>query len=272
MHGPHNQTVAAFLAANGALKSRLPESSRRPGAFGKTPVSVVVPCFNEEALLPSLAATLQSVQASLADEYDLHFVIVDDGSTDRTAELTASFFGPWPNCTLIRHRQNRGIAAAILTGIRAANTEIVCSVDADCTYDPHELAHMIPLLAGDVDLVTASPYHPQGHVANVPGWRLALSKVSSLLYRCVLRQKLFTYTSCFRVYRRSAVANTELTENGFQGVAEILARLDLQGSRIVEYPATLSVRQLGRSKMRIARAIGGHLRLLFRLLSSRLII
>lgn len=46
-----------------------------------------------------------------------------------------------------------------MTGIKAATTEIVCSMDCDCTYDPHELINMIPLLTEDVDMVTASPYH-----------------------------------------------------------------------------------------------------------------
>ena len=82
-------------------------------------------------------------------------------------------------------------------------TDVVCSMDCDCTYDPHELGSMIPLLADDVDVVTASPYHPLGTVRNVPRWRLFLSKSLSRLYRVVLRQKLYTYTSCFRVYRRA---------------------------------------------------------------------
>jgi hypothetical protein len=162
------------------------------------------------------------------------------------------------------------VAAAILSGIRAAGTEIVCSIDCDCTYDPHGLAAMIPRLADGVDLVTASPYHPKGRVLNVPAWRLSLSRGASFLYRLVLRQKLYTYTSCFRVYRRSAVAELALREEGFLGVAEILARLDLQGSVIVEHPATLEVRLLGQSKMKVLRSVAGHLRLLAQLAALRL--
>ncbi|OLD98260.1 MAG: hypothetical protein AUI36_45175 [Cyanobacteria bacterium 13_1_40CM_2_61_4] len=162
------------------------------------------------------------------------------------------------------------MAASILTGIRRSEHETVCSIDCDCTYDPHELRKMIPLLAGDVDLVTASPYHPQGMVRNVPAWRLSLSKASSFLYRQVLRQKLHTYTSCFRVYRRSAAMKIELWENGFLGVSEMLGKLDLGGSRIVEYPATLEARMLGRSKMKVLRTIAGHMHLLLRLLALRL--
>jgi hypothetical protein len=130
--------------------------------------------------------------------------------------------------------------------------------------------NMIPLLTGNVDLVTASPYHPQGQVLNVPKWRLAMSKTLSFLYRRVLRQKLATYTSCFRVYRRSAVADLTVREGGFLGVAEMLGKLDFQGARFSEYPATLEVRLLGRSKMKVCRTVLGHLGLLARLLSIRL--
>lgn len=104
----------------------------------------------------------------------------------------------------------------------------------------------------------------------MPGWRLTLSKTSSFLYRQVLRQKFFTYTSCFRVYRRSAVVDLRLREGGFLGVAEMLGRLDLGGSRIVEHPATLEVRLFGQSKMKVMRMIINHLRLLTRLLTIRL--
>jgi glycosyltransferase involved in cell wall biosynthesis len=170
----------------------------------------------------------------------------------------------------LRHETNQGVAAGILTGLRAARAEIVCSMDCDCTYDPHELKNMLPLLTGDVDLVTASPYHREGGVRNVPDWRLFLSKGASWLYRRALRSKLATYTSCFRVYRRSAVVDLPLEEKGFLGVAEMLGRLDLAGGKIVEYPAVLEVRLFGISKMKTARTIAGHLKLLSRLSRIRL--
>ena len=234
----------------------------------RTAVTVVVPCYNEERILPYLANTLRSVRESL-DEYQLSFLFVDDGSTDRTQELLDSLFASWANCKVVRHPRNLGVAAAIMTGIRHAETEIVCSIDCDCTYDPHALKEMIPKLAAGVDVVTASPYHPLGHVRNVPGWRLGLSKVSSFLYRRVLRQKLYTYTSCFRVYRRAALRDLDLRNGHFIGVAEMLGMLDLQHAQIVEHPATLEVRLIGRSKMKVVKAAAGHLALMARLLLLR---
>ncbi len=118
-------------------------------------------------------------------------------------------------------------------------------------------------------VVTASPYHPSGRVLNVPTWRLVLSKGLSALYRSVFRQQLHTYTSCLRVYRRSQVQDLVLRESGFLGVAEFLMLLDLEGKRIVEHPALLEVRLLGHSKMKLFPTIGGHLRLLWRMVSAR---
>ncbi len=236
----------------------------------KIPVSIVIPCYNEESTLPYLANTLQSVQEFLSEKYNPQFIFVDDCSTDKTWELLQKLFLPRQNFSLVRHEKNRGVAAAIMTGIRAAKTEIVCSMDCDCTYDPHELKQMIPLLSADAALVTASPYHADGKVLNVPAWRLTLSKGSSFLYRQVLRQKLATYTSCFRVYRKSIVDSLALEEDGFLGVAELLGKLDLQGEKIVEYPATLAVRLFGYSKMKLVKTITGHLKLLSRLLKLRL--
>jgi len=228
----------------------------------KIPVSIVVPCCNEEAVLPYLANTLSSTAAMLGAAYDLRFIFVDDGSTDKTWSALQTIFGLQPHSTILHHTQNQGVAAAILTGIRHADTEIVCSIDCDCTYDPHELRWMIPLLTDGIDVVTASPYHPRGSVHKVPFWRLALSKTASFLYRQILHQKLATYTSCFRVYRRSAIIVLSLREGGFLGMAEMLGRLDLQGAQIVEYPTTLETRMFGHSKMKTLKTIGGHVKLL----------
>ena len=230
----------------------------------------MIPCYNEEAALPYLANTLRSVEENLSENgYQPEFIFVDDCSKDKTLENLRELFSHKENVRIVRHETNKGVAAGIMTGLLAAKTEIVCSMDCDCTYDPHELVKMLPLLTETTDLVTASPYHNLGGVRNVPEWRLFLSKGASFLYRRVLRSKLDTYTSCFRVYRRSSVIDLPIEEEGFLGVAEMLGRLDLQGGRIVEFPAVLEVRLFGFSKMKTARTIFGHLKLLSKLSKLR---
>ncbi|MEO7986687.1 MAG: glycosyltransferase [Gemmatimonadales bacterium] len=233
------------------------------------PVSVVVPCYNETESLPYLNKALRSLAAAAAGEYRFTFLFVDDCSTDATWAMLAELFGGRADCVLLRHPRNQGVSAAIQTGIRCAADEVVCSIDCDCTYDPHELRRMIPLLTAGVDVVTASPYHPSGRVINVPAWRLFLSRGLSRLYRMVLRQKLFTYTSCFRVYRKESVVAVDVHMPGFLGLSEMIARMDLAGRCVVEFPTTLEVRVLGFSKMKVLRTMFGHLGLLAGLIRVR---
>jgi polysaccharide deacetylase family protein (PEP-CTERM system associated) len=232
----------------------------------RLPVTVVIPCYNEAPVLGYLANTLASVEGALQRQYDLRFLFVDDGSSDGTYEALLRLTSGRSNCRVLRQPVNGGVARAIQAGVVAAETDVVASIDCDCTYDPHELAHMIPLLADGVVLVTASPYHPLGSVQGVPRWRLGASRILSWMYRVVLRHKLHTYTSCFRVYRRSVVADIALQRGDFLGVAELVARIDaatpIGQRRIVEFPTTLSVRVVGRSKMRMLRIAAAHLGLL----------
>jgi len=236
----------------------------------RLPVTIVVPCYNEELILPYLANTLRSVEEELGNRYRLQFLFVDDKSSDDTLGALQRLFGQRANHRIVSHPRNLGVAGAIGTGLAAAETDVVCSIDCDCTYDPHVLGEMIPLLATDVDLVTASPYHPRGSVRNLPAWRLSLSRSLSRLYRLLLRHKLHTYTACFRVYRRERVLQVGVRNTDFLGIVELLARLDLAGGTIVEFPATLQVRMLGRSKMRVLTTILGHLGLLARLTAVRM--
>lgn len=232
-------------------------------------ISVVIPCYNEEEALPYLERTLAGLRAALEPHYDAHFLFVDDGSKDDTVRLLKEAFAALPNSRVVEHGQNQGVAAAILTGIAAAETEIVCSMDCDCSYDPLELLKMIPKLGPDTALVTASPYHALGGVKHVPGWRLLLSRGASGLYRHILQSDLRTYTSCFRVYRRSRVTDIDVSEPGFLGVAELLGRLLLSGEIVVEHPCILESRLFGLSKMKTLATIGGHLRLLRQLGAER---
>jgi len=240
-----------------------------PGTTPARPLTLVIPCFNEEPTLPYLARTLRRFAAHDGAALALSYVFVDDGSSDQTWALMQQHFADLPRCTLRRHPANRGIAAALLTGFAACETELVAVIDADCTFDPAQLPAMLALMADGVDVVSASPAHAAGVMKNVPPWRRALSLGSALLYRRVLRHRLTSYTSCFRVYRRHAVQGLVLSEAGFCGVAEILGRLDLAGHRIVEYPAVLETRVLGASKIRVLRTVGEHLRLLARLAAAR---
>lgn len=232
-------------------------------------LSVVVPMFNERDCIDQLMGALAHLEQNCADRFDFEFLLVNDGSTDGTSELIKAAVEGRPRYRLIELAANRGIAAAIHAGMRAASHEAVASIDCDGSYDPALLAEMAGLFTDDVDLVTASPYHPQGGVENVPQWRLTLSRFASRLYGVVCLHKLSCYTSCFRIYRRSAVAPIELENERFVGVAELLWRVLERGGAVVECPAKLRSRAAGQSKMRVAQVALGHLGLIVKIACRR---
>lgn len=232
-------------------------------------LTLVIPCFNEAPTLPYLERTLRRFAAARGASLELSYVFVDDGSGDESWQLMRALFTDLPRCVLLQHPANRGIAAALLTGFAAASTDLVAVLDADCTFDPDQILAMLELMQADVEVVSASPAHAAGAMKNVPRWRTVLSRGAAALYRIVLRHQLTSYTSCFRIYRRRAIAGLTLSDPGFCGVAEILGRLDLAGCRIIEYPAVLETRVLGQSKIRVLHTVGDHLRLLARLAACR---
>ncbi|MCA8964769.1 MAG: glycosyltransferase family 2 protein [Planctomycetes bacterium] len=233
------------------------------------PLTVVVPLKDEEEGLDALAAALDSLAQDLGGAGALQFVLVDDGSDDRTWELLQQRYAQRPEVQLCRHERNRGIAAAIRTGLQAARTELVASIDGDLSYDPRELPAMVAAM-GDADLVTASPYHPRGGVAGVPAWRLLLSRTLSRAYRLLLRSDVHTWTSCFRVYRRASVVDLPLVHERFLGTAELLVRVLRRGGCVVEHPCVLATRRFGQSKLKIGRTILGHVRLLWQVLTRQI--
>lgn len=224
--------------------------------------SIVIPIFNEEDGIDQLRDSLQQLRTTL--EGPLQFVFVDDGSTDRTVARLRAAFGDDPSCQIAEHGVNRGIGAAFRTGFGVATGNIVCTIDADCSYRPEGLKRLITAIetTGD-DIAVASPYHPQGGVAGVPPWRLLLSRGCSLLYRVISPVRLYTYTSVFRAYKQEVVRDVQFHSNGFVSAVEILFSAARHGYRITEVPMVLHARSIGQSKMKIARTIKTHLKLMW---------
>jgi len=250
----------------------VPESARSSGLDRKVlsesskgrevpRLAVVVPLKDEADGVNSLFRELAAVLTAMSDIAECEFVIVDDGSTDQTWTLLEQGARHYPRVRLVRHERNRGVAAAIQTGMLATTADWVASIDGDLSYDPMELRAMVPLLK-DADIVTASPYHADGGVRNVPDWRLFLSRTLSRAYRVLLRSDIATWTSCFRVYRRQSIVHIPIKNGGFLGTAELLVRVLRRGGRVVEHPCVLEARLLGFSKMRVFQVVLDHMRLL----------
>ena len=234
-------------------------------------VSIVIPVFNEESGVQQLQERLGQLRATWDKSADLEFIFVDDGSSDQTGAVLRRTFTGGLRCQVVSHDRNRGVGAAFRTGFALCQGSIVCTIDADCSYGPENLQRMVAALqAGQADIAVASPYHPQGSVEGVPGWRLLLSRSCSVLYGLIAPVRLYTYTSVFRAYRNDVVSQVSFEEDGFVSASEILIRAAEAGYRIIEIPMTLHSRKIGHSKMKIVRTIRGHVRLIATTLGRRI--
>jgi dolichol-phosphate mannosyltransferase len=238
-------------------------------------LSIVIPCFNEADNVPKLGEEFFPVVAELAKTRSVEVVFVDDGSTDETWLALNNAFGNGrvPEGVTVRferHPVNRGLGAAIRTGLTASRGEVVVTTDSDGTYKFVTIPALLACLAPDVDVVTASPYHPKGGVANVPQYRLILSQGSSMLYRLLVTWKVHTYTALYRAYRRRVIEDITFESNGFLGGTELMVKAMLRGYRVVEFPTVLYSRAFGASKAKIMRTIRAHLQFQWRVLLHRL--
>ncbi len=223
-------------------------------------ISIVIPCFNESEGIPHLVSELKNLEERLTDTHEL--VFVDDGSLDSTYERLTHFYKDRKNkdVKIIRHSKNRGLGAAVQTGISNSKGYYVATVDADCTYELTYMLKMLDIIKKEkADIITASPYHPEGSTFNVPGYRLFLSKNLSNLYNIILRNKFYTYTSMFRIYRTMTIKNVDFKSKGFLSIAEMLIKAHQKGLKVIEYPATLTVRKYGNSDAKILNVIIEHL-------------
>jgi dolichol-phosphate mannosyltransferase len=226
-------------------------------------LSIVIPCYNEVENIPKIQQELLPVVIELAKERSVEIIFVDDGSADGTGLALKRAFshGNESGVTLriICHEVNRGLGGAIRTGLAAAQGEIIVTTDADGTYRFSEIPALLAYLTPEVDIVTASPYHPAGDVDGVPGYRLVLSRGSSTLYRLVAGRQVHTYTALFRAYRRAVIQNVPFEANGFLAGTELLVNAMRMGYRVAEYPTVLHSRVFGESKAKLMRTIQAHL-------------
>lgn len=238
-----------------------PSPRSEPSASSSESLSIVIPCFNESESLGQLAQRLPEVIDKLATRYrQVTVYFVDDGSTDDTLTQLRSRFGHDPRFVVLVHPQNRGLGAALKTGFSASSSDVVVTTDADGTYEFGEILGLCARLSPDVDVVTASPYHPEGGVDGVPAYRLILSQGASLVYRLLLEPQLHTYTAMFRAYRRHVLDAVQFSSPGYLSMAEILSEALFAGFVVAEFPTVLHVRKYGQSKAKVAKILRDHLR------------
>jgi dolichol-phosphate mannosyltransferase len=242
-------------------------------------VRFVIPAYNEAENVPGLFADL----VPRARELGAQVIVVDDGSSDGTAEAVEAHGDALP-LALVRHDRNRGLGAAIDTGLRAAlresaDDDAIVTLESDNTSDLDDLPEMLARFEAGCDVVLASPHAPGGAILGVARWRLWASRAVSEGFRVVggLRE-VHTLSSLYRVYRAGALMRAAEThgrllvrERGFAANVELLLKLHAQGARIAEVPTVNDWRKRrGQSSLRVGPTAAAYLRLLAAHALSRL--
>ncbi len=227
--------------------------------------SIVIPAYNESDNLLRIETEL--LPQLDHDHIDSDILIVNDGSTDNTGKIAEELAARHKNINVVHHPKNMGLGAALRTGYGEAEQEWIITIDADLSYSPNQIANLVNAMSPEVDAVFGSPYMRGGYVKDVSSIRIIPSKAVNLLYSIVLRKRLTCWTGMFRAVRRKAIRQVTITQDGFDGVAEIAIRLAKAGFRIVEVPAVLQSRIYGESKSIFKRELIRHLRQLMRVIS-----
>jgi dolichol-phosphate mannosyltransferase len=239
-------------------------------------ILATLPAYNEEESLAPLLDKFAELE--LPDGWHLRMLLIDDGSKDRTVEI-AEGYKDRLKLEVVQHEVNRGLGAAIRTGINEAlvraenpDEDIVVCMDADNTHHPKYILNMIPELDAGADLVIASRYQPGSEEIGVPGIRRVYSRGARLLFWMLLRLPgVRDYTCGYRAYRVNmlqkgidAWGDRLIEGEGFACTDELLvklAKLKLKPT-IKEIPFSLryDLKQ-GGSKLPLFKTILGTLHL-----------
>ena len=207
-------------------------------------LSLIVPTLNEAANLPTLVRFVERALRGISHE----ILVVDDSSTDGTAEVAEALRCRHPRLRVIRRTRDFGLSAAIIHGFREARGAFLGVIDADLQHDPRILPELIGALS-DHDVAIGSRYAFRGRTCGWSWLREAQSRLASWVTRRALRIPTRDPLSGFFVLRRSVFEEVEsvLSSRGWKLLLEILASAPY--ARVAEVPFTFRPRRQGQTKM-----------------------
>jgi glycosyltransferase involved in cell wall biosynthesis len=208
--------------------------------FPSREVSVIIPAYNE------VKTILEVVRRVEEQPFIKEIIIVDDCSTDGTAELLAQTTLP-ENVRVLRHSKNMGKGAGIRTGVQAATKDIIIIQDADLEYNPSDFPIVLrPILDGVADVVYGSRFlgiHRSFMLHHYLGNRF-LSIITNVLYNNMLTDMETGY----KAFRAPVIKSVRIRSNRFDFEPEITAKVLKQGYRIYEVPIYYAGRDYAEGK------------------------
>jgi glycosyltransferase involved in cell wall biosynthesis len=189
-------------------------------------VTFLIPAYNEGG---TIARVIEQVQAL---PFAKQVIVIDDGSTDGTAELVEALDG-----VLLLRQANRGKGAAVRAGIPHAEGEIVVIQDADLEYDPADVPALIePILDGRADVVYGSRLSGGRPQRAYLFWHRVGNRFLSLVAGVLFNTTLSDMETGYKAFRRDVLMSLDLRENGFGIEPEVTGRICKQRLRIYELP------------------------------------
>lgn len=205
-------------------------------------LSVIMPVFNEMATIEEIVRRVQ--QVGLADE----LVIVDDGSTDGTRDILKSLAADQPSIQLFLHEKNQGKGAAVRTGIRAAQGDLVLIQDADLEYDPRDYPGLMqPIEEGKADVVYGSRFLG-GPRRSTMFWHMVANKALTLMTNLLYNSILSDMETGYKLFRREIIQDIPLRSKRFDFEPEVTAKLLKRNVRIFEVPISFNPREYEEGK------------------------
>ncbi len=216
-------------------------------------IVVVIPAYNEERVIGEV---LRQFFAFHVPRSALHVLVIDDGSTDRTAQVASD-----AGAIVLRHPINRGLGGALATGIAGAlqlitnqqmtNNPVIVTLDADGQHDPAEIPQMIqPILDGEADVVIGSRF--KSRIQN-PESRMPLSRKFANWCGNFFTWLLFGIwvtdsQSGFRAFSVDAARRLQLRTSTMEVSSEIIREIARLHLRVVEVPITVRYTEYSLSK------------------------
>lgn len=216
---------------------RGPRSSRASGRKIYRPrISVVIPAYNEYENIPKLIEHLKDMLDGV--NYEGEVVFVDDGSTDNTASVLDEYQGKYKFLRIARHRINRGLTAALETGINAARGEILVFYPADLQYLPNDIPKMVARIDEGADFVCGWRQGRYGFFKSV------ISYFYNGLSRLLFGVKVHDLNSV-KAFKREVVDSFEFREGWHRYMAVMAHNM---GYNVDEVKVKLYPREFGKSK------------------------
>ena len=204
-------------------------------------LSVVMPAYNESATIGEI------VKRVLASPHTAELLIVDDGSTDGTRDLLASFDDR--RVRVLLQPENQGKGAAIRRGFREARSDFVIVQDADLEYDPVDYDLVLEPLLNDVaDVVYGSRFQSGRPRRVLYFWHSIGNRALTLLSNMFTDLNLTDMETCYKAFRTEVVQSLDLEEDRFGIEPEITAKVAAGGWRVWEVGISYSGRTYAEGK------------------------